>query len=99
MTDYPGIIKRISVTFIDSNGDPADPTAVTLKVKNPAGTETSYTYAAEEITKSDTGDYYKDLTIAGATTSEGVWYYRWEAAGAIVTANEGNFTINDSEFY
>ena len=49
-----GETVRITGTFTVSDVA-TDPTTVTLKVQNPAGTETTYTYAAGEITKSATG--------------------------------------------
>jgi hypothetical protein len=71
-----------------------DPTTVTLKVEDPAGTETSYTYAAATITKSGTGIYTKNV----ACTLAGTWKYRWIGTGAVEAVAEGEFVIKRSVF-
>jgi hypothetical protein len=71
-----------------------DPTAVTLKVKDAAGTTSTYTYALAEITKSSVGVYYKDIAI----TDDGIWYYRFEGTGAVTAAGESQFEVRRSEF-
>jgi hypothetical protein len=83
-------VVRISVSFTAS-GVATDPTTVTLVVQNPAGTETTYTYAASEITKSATGAYYKDVT----GNVEGDWYYWWYGTGTCGAADQGWFTVTD----
>lgn len=88
-----GETVRITGTFSVS-GVNTDPTTVTLKVQNPAGTETSYTYAASEVTKSATGVYYKDVTLS----TSGVWYYRWIGTGTVVSADEDYLFVKPSEF-
>jgi hypothetical protein len=71
-----------------------DPTAVTLRVKNAAGTVSVYTYALAEITKSSTGIYYKDVSL----TDDGIWYYRFEGTGTVAAAGEYQFEVRRSEF-
>ncbi len=71
-----------------------DPTAITLKVKNAAGTTSTYTYALGEITKSSTGIYYKDISL----TDDGIWYYRFIGTGTVAAAAEGSFEVRRSEF-
>ncbi len=71
-----------------------DPTTVTLKVKSPAGTVTTYTYAAGEITKDSTGNYSKTIT----PTVSGAWYYWWAGTGACIATAQGGFYVRDSEF-
>lgn len=46
-----------------------DPTAVSLQVKTPDGTTTTYTYANATVSKESTGIYYKDVVL----DAEGVW--------------------------
>lgn len=51
--------QDLKVTFTDVNGDVADPTAVTFKMREPDGTETNYTYGTDlELEKSSTGVYF-----------------------------------------
>lgn len=75
---------RLTVTFTVSAAA-TDPTTVTLKVKDPAGTITTYTYAGSTITKSGTGVYYKDLALS----SSGTWYYGFTGTGTCAAASEG----------
>jgi len=84
---------RLGATFTVSDVN-TDPTTVTLKVKNPAGVTSTYTYGAAEITKSATGIYYKDITV----TDDGMYYYRFEGTGTCVAASEHGFEVRKSEF-
>ena len=73
-----GKYVKITGTFT-VNGVATDPTTITLKVQNPSGTETLYTYALAEITKFATGVYYKVLQLS----LTGNWYYKWVATGTV----------------
>lgn len=84
---------RITGTFT-VNGTATDPTTVTLKVQDPTGAETTYTYALSQITKSTTGIYYKDLTL----NISGYWHYRWEVTGAVVASDEDKVFTKFSVF-
>lgn len=59
-----------------------DPTTVTLQVTTPAGSTTSYTYAANEVTKSATGVFYRDVALS----SVGTWTLRWVGTGTVAAA-------------
>lgn len=87
-----GDVVRVQSAFTVS-GTATDPTTVTLSVKEPDGTVTSYTYAAAEITKSTTGVYYKDISI----DASGTWSYRWVGTGAVATAEEGQFLVRNQK--
>lgn len=87
-----GNVVRLSAAFTVS-GNATDPTAVTLKVRSPGGTISTYTYAAD-ISKSSTGNYYKDVTPG----SEGRWYYQWTGTGTCPAVEEGVFVIDPSQF-
>jgi hypothetical protein len=69
-----------------------DPTTVTLEVKDPAGTTTTYTYALAAVTKASTGVYYKDL----AMSIVGQWHYRWTGTGTAPGVAEGCLNIESS---
>jgi hypothetical protein len=72
-------------------GVATDPGTVTLVVKDPSGTRTTYTYAQGQITRVGTGDYKK--AVIG--NLEGDWYYWWYGTGACAAAYQGWFTITD----
>lgn len=79
---------KLSGTFTVAES-PTDPTGVMLKLKNPAGEVTSYTYAAGEITKTDTGDYEKEISA----DLEGVYHYGFIGTGAVSTARFAEFVV------
>lgn len=83
-----GDVVRVTITFA-VNGTATDPTTVTLSVKEPDGTVTSYSYAGGTVQKSTTGVYYKDLTI----DASGTWTYRWVGTGTAATAEENQFLV------
>ena len=83
---------RLRATFTVSSVN-TDPTTVTLRVKDPDGAITVYVHPAS-ITKSATGIYYKDISVA----NDGVWYYRFEGTGACEAAEEYSFIVRTSEF-
>jgi len=85
---------RLSVAFADLSGTATDPTAVTLKVRNPGGVLMTKTYALAEVTKDSTGNYHYDLDVDLA----GTWYYRYNGTGALVAANEAAFTASITVF-
>ena len=88
-----GDLVRVKATFTVSSVV-TDPTTVTLKVKDPDGTITTYTYAGGTVTKTSTGLYYKDVSVS----NDGVWYYRFEGTGACQSAAEAQFKVRKSEF-
>lgn len=85
---------RVTVTFTTTNGGTnVDPTTVKLKIKNPAGTITQYTYPSG-VNKDVSGIYYRDFQV----TDSGRYYYRWEGDGGNPSATESWFTVKESEF-
>lgn len=86
-----GATVRLQATFKVS-GTETDPNTVTLKVKDPSGTTTSYTYAAGELTKDSTGVYYKDVT----PDDVGAWTYRFIGTGAAAGVDEATFEVQPS---
>lgn len=90
MTLYDiGDTVRVTVTFTNSAGTATDPSAVTLSVKDPKGTKTTYTYGSSSMVKSATGIYYYDLTA----TLPGSYKYVWKGTGALVVAEENRFEV------
>jgi hypothetical protein len=83
-----GTRVRVTLTFSDLAGAPADPTTVTLKLLSPAdGTVTTYT----SLTRESTGVYHQDIDTTGF--AHGTWVYRGEGAGALVAVAENAFKL------
>jgi hypothetical protein len=74
----------------------ADPTAVTLEYMAPNGTITTLTYGVDgALVKDSTGNYHVNLD----PTQSGVWKYKWQGTGAIVSASpDTEFTVTTSVF-
>lgn len=60
-----------------------DPTAVSLFVLEPNGTETEYSYINATVSKEATGIYYKDVVL----DSEGLWHARMLGTGTCRAAD------------
>lgn len=88
-----GDLIRIQGTFKDISGTVVDPTNITLKVKVPAGTVSTYYYPGT-ITRTSTGVYYFDFAI----TASGTHYYNWAGTGAYTVADESSFEVVSSVF-
>jgi len=74
----PGEPATFEARFVNpSTGDAADPATITLAVTDPAGTTTTYTFAAAQITKVAVGHYTKAVT----PNARGVWRGRWTTTG------------------
>jgi hypothetical protein len=89
---------RLSATFTNSAGALTDPTTVTCILKRRyqvTPVSTTYTYAGGTVTKDGTGLYHVDVV----PDNEGIWDYRWVATGTVVAAEEGAFSVPNSEFY
>jgi len=74
----------------------ADPTAITLRLIAPDGTETPYTYSAGGgVIVRDGVGLYRAIIFP---SMPGHWRYRWTGAGAVVAAGEGSFAIEPTAF-
>lgn len=91
---HKGDLVRISGAFTDIAGAAVDPATVSLKVVDPAGVETEYTYAGATVIKAATGSYYKDLDANQA----GEWHYWWESTGSGQGAEPGQFVVEPTLF-
>lgn len=95
MTSYViGDLVRLKVTWRDAAGALVDPTTITCRVKNPAGTVTVYTYALGQVVRESIGVYHYDVDTSALN---GTWSYRWEGTGAAVGAEEGDVLVNASK--
>lgn len=86
--DIGDVVRLVNVFRRGDTGAEVDPGAVTLTVKVPAGTSTTYTYPAT-ITKDSTGHYHVDL----APDATGTYRYRWASTVSAVGAEEGWFQV------
>lgn len=90
-----GDARRLSVTFTDLAGTAADPDTVTLEVRAPDGTLTSYVHGTDaEVVKDSTGNYHADLEFAQA----GRHMVRWIGEGTVdaVDASEVHVRRNQA---
>ena len=78
-----GDLPRISGAFT-VGGTATDPTTITLKIEDPSGNVTTYTYALAEIIKDSTGNYHKDISL----DESGYWHYLWIGTGAVESVDE-----------
>lgn len=107
-----GALVRLAVEF-NVNGTPTDPTAVTFKVRVPAGTVTTYVYGTDaQLVKASAGTVIRDAdgnavwTAAASgtyyvdypTAAEGIHWWRMQGTGTAVGAEEQAFTVKDSRF-
>lgn len=68
---------------------PADPTTLTLDVLDPAGTETTYTWAGGGLTRTSAGVF----TITLTETTSGDYAAHWKATGTAATGGDVSFTV------
>lgn len=98
MTDQPydiGDKPTLSYTFLNAAGAAADPTVVTLKLRTPAGVETSHVHGTDvNVVKDSVGVYHYELPLA----ESGLYTWRWIGTGALVCADEGTIPVRASRF-
>lgn len=83
-----GDVVRLTATFTDTGGTPADPTAVTFTYGDPAGSWTTETSTGSVLNPS-TGVYTLDIY----PDSAGVWSYKVNSTGTIQTAAESYIRV------
>jgi hypothetical protein len=88
-----GETVRLTLALADLSGTAADPGALRLKTKSPAGATTTTAYGGGTLLKDSVGNYHIDLTPA----STGLWFYRWEADAPNAGAAEGSFNVMASK--
>jgi uncharacterized protein YfaS (alpha-2-macroglobulin family) len=87
----PGTRIRLSGVF-EVAGVETDPTTITLKVRKPTGTTTTYAYPAT-ITKDSTGRFHMDITPAGG--EQGRWFYKFIGTGDAAAERERSFRVRE----
>lgn len=101
MTDVGDLVRFGNPTaatdaaaFATSNGTATDPTAVTLVVEKPDGTQTTYAWPTpgagqSALTKEGTGRFYAEVTL----DQDGTWRHRLVGTGAVAAAAEGTLRV------
>lgn len=79
----------LTASFYNASETLTDPTDVTLQIKSPGGTVTTYTYSLDEITKSSTGVYTKTIALS----QSGLHYYEWQGTGSLAKVGNGKFNV------
>ena len=93
----PNTLMRLTVSYVDDNGAPVDPTTVKFKLMSEETIAIkTYTYGIDSnLGKTSTGNYYADVT----PDHGGRWFTRWEATGAVTQlAIDDNFIVQASPF-
>jgi hypothetical protein len=81
---------RISTTVRDLNGALADPSAITLTLQKPDGTQQAYSSPAHD----STGQYHQDLPATDLTQA-GHYAYAWTTTGSAPGVAPGTFDVFD----
>lgn len=86
-----GDMARLSVTIKNIAGAVADPSALTLEVKDPGGVITPY---SGSVVKDSVGKYHYDLPLSDS----GYYKFRWGATGENQGVVEGGFSVSPQSF-
>jgi len=86
-----GDVVRLTANFTNLAGSAADPSSVTLRIKQPDNSVVTYNFPGT-LTKDSTGQYHYDFAI----TESGDIYYRFEGTGDVQAAGENLFHVRVS---
>jgi hypothetical protein len=85
-----------AAAFTDLAGTPTDPSAVTLTVQKPDGSQLAYGWpvagASGTLTRESAGRFYADVVI----DQPGRWLFRMAGTGAVTAAAEGQLAVQRS---
>lgn len=87
MSIHSGELIRLTASFTDLAGAPADPTTVRLRVRANGAAE-----AIAPNVKDSVGNYHADVLVPWSAPAYRL-HYRWEGTGAIVAALEGDIEV------
>lgn len=91
LTVFEGTAVTTTVTFQDDTGALVDPTTVVLRFGQ-RGSETSWFYGTDPITKVSTGVYSALIDTSNGGGS--MWYVVWVGTGACAVAQPGEFQVD-----
>ena len=86
----------ITATFRNAADALTDPTTVTVRVREPDGTETLYTSPVASIVNSSTGVWA--FTFPAALDAAGDWYVRFRSTAGLLTAGEQKLVVRPTAF-
>ena len=86
----------ITATFRNDADALTDPTTVTVRVREPDGTETLYTSPVAPIANSSTGVWA--FTFPAALDAAGDWYVRFRSTAGLLTAGEQKLVVRPTAF-
>jgi hypothetical protein len=85
----------LRAVFKNKAGVAVDPTALTMRIKDPLGAVTAFTYGVDpEVVKESDGNYY----IARDPNLQGVYVALWEGTGSNKGAAKDHFQMAESFF-
>lgn len=96
MTFDIGDKPQITAQFENINGDPVTPTAFTVKIQNPNGTETTYQSNELVIVTPSAGTIEFELPFV--LNIHGTWSVRIACTQPIHAATEATFRVRESLF-
>lgn len=90
-----GAVPRLAfATFSDAAlTTEADPTAITLHLLAPDGTETTEVWPGGDIVRDALGEFHYDVTGLTDNTKAGHYAFHWVAAGAVADGEPGAFDV------
>jgi hypothetical protein len=89
-----GETETLVFTLTDEDGDLADPTDITLEIKDPSGNIETLTYTGTDITRESIGVFTYDL----AYDEDGIWLWEIETSGAIKPVVKHGYIIVHKQF-
>ncbi|MCA1570828.1 MAG: hypothetical protein LC798_11025 [Chloroflexi bacterium] len=93
----PGDVVRLLTEFFDADGEAADPTTVTLRIRPQGGTEEVWVYGTDnELIKDEVGNYHLDYPVPAIAPHRGLRFrFQWEGTGAVQVVEPGSFSVAD----
>lgn len=83
----------LSATFKNLFSALVDPGTVMLRVRDPAGNVTSYTYAGAQLVRTSSGVYTFNLPLPLA----GTYFYRFEGGGSLIATGDAFLQVVKSK--
>ena len=84
-----GDIVRLSATYTDTGGTPANPTTVFFVYERPSGSFSTETSTGVNVANPTVGSFHLDIDI----DEPGLWEYRVTSAGSIQASTEDYFVV------
>lgn len=93
-TYMSGSLITSTATFLDDNGNPADPNTITLKYQAGSGSVITVAYPSLPVVRVSTGVYQAELDSTGWTGySPQFWTVEWIGTGNVQAIGVGYWNI------